>query len=142
MVPTPRLIAIGLVQHGSRDGEPTYVVTRRPPDVHLGGSWELPGGRLEDGEDPAEALVRELEEELGVAVERPEPLTFSWHDYGDRRVLLLFLGTRTLPTSQPPRPLASTELRLLTRAELLEMRFPPANAPLLRLLERGSIGTG
>ncbi len=130
----PVLVAIGLVRHGARDGEPTYVVTQRRPDAHLGGSWELPGGRVEPGESPAEAVIRELREELGVEVTSPTPLTFSWHDYGDRRVLLLFFQTATRPGEPEPRPLAAIALRLVTRAELLALPMPPANAPLLDAL--------
>ncbi|TNF32002.1 MAG: NUDIX domain-containing protein [Deltaproteobacteria bacterium] len=123
-----------MVAHGERDGEPTYVVTRRPADTHLGGSWELPGGKVDPGESPEEALRRELEEELGVTVGAIAPMTFSWHAYAERLVLLLFHRTATVPGSPAPRPLAATELRLVTAAELLALELPPANAPFVAAL--------
>ncbi len=132
----PVLVAVGLLCHGAdAAGAPLYVVTRRHADAdHLAGSWELPGGKVNPGEPPDAALTRELREELGVEVSRPEPLTFSWHAYEQRTVLLLFFSVETTAESPPPEPLGSAELRLVTRGELLAMRFPAANEPLLALL--------
>lgn len=131
-----RLIVVALLEHGHRQGDPTYVVTQRKPDAHLGGAWELPGGGVEPGETPEEALVRELREELGVelAPDSIRPLTFSHHRYPTREVLLLFYGATTAP-DQDPHPLAAERLTLMTRAELLTLPMPPANAPLLAHLK-------
>lgn len=130
-----RVVAVGLVAHGERGGEPTFVVTKRRPDQHLGGSWELPGGRVEEGESPEEALSRELSEELGIAVTDLIPLTFSHHRYGGRAVLLLFFAARSLP-GETPRPLAAEAMELLTLGEVIALPMPPANEPFKDLLRR------
>jgi 8-oxo-dGTP diphosphatase len=129
------LVAVGLVS-ARRDeaGEPLYVVTRRGPDGHLPGQWELPGGKVEPGESPEAALARELAEELGVKVESASPITFSWHEYEDRRVLLLFFEVALRPSSPPPAALVATELREISRAELLALPMPQANGPFLAWL--------
>ncbi|MCC6621176.1 MAG: (deoxy)nucleoside triphosphate pyrophosphohydrolase [Deltaproteobacteria bacterium] len=130
-----RPVAVALVEVGPPE-DPRYVVTRRRPDAHLPGAWELPGGRIEPDETPDAAVRRELAEELGVTVAEATPLTWSWFTYPERAVLLLFFHVRLAPDSPAPAPLAATELALVTRASLREVPFPPANAPLLAALDR------
>lgn len=128
--PPPKLIVVGLIEHDDR-----YVVTRRHPHQHLGGAWELPGGKVEPGESPEAALQREAMEELGVAIDVVRPLTFSWYRYPDRTLLLLFYLARTRPGAAP-RALAAAELTLLDLEALRALEMPPANHPLKELLLR------
>lgn len=73
-----------------RDGR--LLMTRRPAGGPLGGQWELPGGKLEPGESPEHALVREVREELGVAARAGRTLLVEVHDYAHgTRVRLHFL---------------------------------------------------
>ena len=71
-----------------RDG--CVLLTRRTEGQHLAGLWEFPGGKLEDGESPEEALVRECREECGIEVEVAEILDVTHHRYPEKDVLLLF----------------------------------------------------
>ncbi len=67
-----------------RDG--SILVARRADDQHLGGAWEFPGGKIEEGEEPATAALRELREETGLIATAAEPLLVFVHDYPDRRL--------------------------------------------------------
>lgn len=138
----PVLVAVALVAHGDRGGQPTYVLTRRKPGGHLPGAWELPGGKVDPGELAEDALRRELREELGVEVGAVTPLTFSHYRYPEREVLLLFFKTHTLDPSIPPRALSAEEVAFVTREELLRVDLPRANAPLIVALRRGDEGRG
>ena len=62
------------------------LVARRADEQHLGGAWEFPGGKIEAGEEPAEAALRELREETGLSSASATPLLVFVHDYPDRRL--------------------------------------------------------
>jgi len=66
------------------------LLTRRLEGQHLAGMWEFPGGKLEDGESPEEALARECREECGIDLEVAEILDVTHHRYPEKDVLLLF----------------------------------------------------
>ncbi len=72
------------------DGQGQVLITRRPEGKPLAGLWEFPGGKVEPGETPEEALVRELKEELGIDVALPRltPLTFASHGYPEFHLLM------------------------------------------------------
>ena len=82
----PLHIAVGAIINPSAE----VLIARRPPDVHQGGLWEFPGGKVEAGESVNEALQRELSEELAISVnfDTAQPLIQIRHDYPDRQVLL------------------------------------------------------
>ncbi len=77
-------VLVGLI--GGEDGR--WLVNQRRAGTHMAGFWEFPGGKLAPGEQPFQALCRELDEELGIEVLEAEPLLTLVHDYPDKRVLL------------------------------------------------------
>lgn len=79
------VVSAGVVM---RDGR--IMLCQRKPEVHNGLKWEFPGGKLEAGESPEAALVRELREELGIEVSVGRVMDVMLHSYPDRDVLILF----------------------------------------------------
>lgn len=126
----PVHIVLALVHADGR-----YLVARRRPDLHLGGFWELPGGKREAGEDDRTALARELREELGLELLAARALIDFAHQYDDRYLAFHVYRCRVFDPTLA-KPLASSELRWVTPAELVELEFPPANAPILARLRR------
>lgn len=102
---------------------------RRPEGKHLAGKWEFPGGKIEAGESPNEALVRELNEELGVMVEVRGGLTPVVHDYGRGPIELIPLRCRIL--SGAPEPSEHSELRWCDAKALGELDLAAADLPIL-----------
>ena len=72
------------------DGKGRILLAQRPKEKHMGGLWEFPGGKLEAGERPEEALARELHEELGIVVNPADlkPINFASHAYEDFHLLM------------------------------------------------------
>jgi 8-oxo-dGTP diphosphatase len=120
-----------------RDPEGRVLLTQRPADSHMGGLWEFPGGKIDDGEAYSDALARELEEELGIEIEVEKPLTFAVHEEVGLRILLLFFEARIV--SGEPHGREGQAVRWVTAAELPAYRTPPADAELVRLLADRSI---
>ena len=111
--------------------EDAFLLTRRQRGVHLEGLWEFPGGKLDAGETHAEALARELREELDVDADVQELRFHTTHDYGDRVVALYFYQCQLRGT---PRPLLGQQMRWVPRRELTTLGFPPADAELIKAL--------
>jgi mutator protein MutT len=124
----PRIdVAIALV---FRDGR--LLVTRRRADVHLGGFWELPGGKIRAGESAEAAAVREVEEETHVVVAaRQRRPTIDW-DYPERRVALHPVECDWVQGDGELVQVA--DLAWATKADLSARTFPPANTELIREL--------
>ena len=79
------------------DGQGAILIAKRPKGRPLAGLWEFPGGKVEQGEAPEEALIRELNEELGIEIAKSDlaPLTFASHEYPDFYLLMpLYLCRR------------------------------------------------
>src|SRR5690242_4180758 len=66
------------------------LLSQRKAGTHLAGAWEFPGGKVRAGEDPRDALIRELREELGIETAVGEVMEVTFHRYAERSVLLLF----------------------------------------------------
>ncbi len=103
----------------------------------MGGLWEFPGGKIGDGEAPADALVRELDEELGVGIKVDIPLTFAVHEEPGLRILLLFYSARIVTGS--PVGHEGQAVKWAPVAELPSYPTPPADAELVRKLADGSL---
>ncbi len=122
------VVAAAIVVEGGR-----VLVTQRKAGSHLAGAWEFPGGKVMAGEDPREAVRRELAEELGVDVVAGEILDVTFHRYDDAQkcVLLLFFEATRAPGSPPPRALDVAAFAWAGADELDASRFPPADVAVL-----------
>jgi 8-oxo-dGTP diphosphatase len=116
------------------DGAGRVLVQQRPPGKQHAGLWEFPGGKVEGGETPEAALVRELAEELAIAVVPADlsPLAFASEAGGARHLLLLLYTVRGWTGT--PRALAASALRWMPVEELATLPMPPADVGLVRAL--------
>jgi 8-oxo-dGTP diphosphatase len=116
-----------------------FLVTRRLDGVHLAGLWEFPGGKIDPAESHADALRREMREELDTDVD-VGPLVFeTTHAYPERTVSLYFY--RCVLRGRP-QPLLGQEMRWVRRSALTSLGFPPADEELIRLLVHRSFSEG
>jgi 8-oxo-dGTP diphosphatase len=117
------------------DLEGRVLLQQRPEGKSLAGLWEFPGGKIEPGETPEAALIRELEEELAIVVPHAclAPATFASAPLGERHLLLLLYITRKW--TGVPRALEATALRWVRPNEMHSLPMPPADRPLIGLLD-------
>jgi 8-oxo-dGTP diphosphatase len=124
------VVAAGIL----RDSQGRILIAQRPAGGHVGGFWEFPGGKLHPGELPAQALQRELHEELGVAVEDAVPFMTYRHEYPERIVELhVFLVERY---AGEPRGVEGQPLRWVSVAELPAADLLEADQPIAAALSR------
>ncbi|MET3435686.1 (deoxy)nucleoside triphosphate pyrophosphohydrolase [Sphingomonas sp. 1185] len=116
------------------DGEGRVLLQQRPAGKTLAGLWEFPGGKLEPGESAEEALVRELHEELAIAVDPAalEPAGFATEILPDRHLLLLLYVIRRW--SGEPVALEADGLVWRMPEAMDTLPMPPADGPLVRQL--------
>jgi 8-oxo-dGTP diphosphatase len=126
-----KLVVAGMCVRGDR-----VLITQRRADQPLPLQWEFPGGKIEPGESPEVALVRELREELGVEVEVGRVWDVLFHAYPDYDVLMLVYRCRILDGE--PAKVEVADLAWCLPGELGGYDILPADAPLiLRLVDEG-----
>ncbi len=108
------------------------LVSQRAANTHQGGLWEFPGGKLEPGETPQQALARELSEELGIRIQGSRPLIRVRHDYGDRKVLIDFF--RVHDYRGEVHGAEGQPLRWVPPEEMNGAEFPAADRPVITAL--------
>jgi 8-oxo-dGTP diphosphatase len=116
------------------DSDGRVLIAQRPQDRSLAGLWEFPGGKLEAGERPEAALIRELREELGIEVREAclAPLTFASHAYPDFHLLMPLYVCRRWEGA--PSALEAQVIKWIRPVELGAYPMPPADLPLIPML--------
>jgi len=128
--PTVLVVAVAMVDPDGR-----VLIAQRPEDKKMGGLWEFPGGKVEPGERPEAALIRELKEELAVDVTKAclAPFVFASHEYDDFHLLMpLYLCRRW---EGIPQPLEHAALKWVMPKRLRDFPMPPADEPLIAHLQ-------
>lgn len=120
------VVAVALV-----DPDDRVLIAQRPPGKQLAGLWEFPGGKVEAGERPEQALIRELGEELGIAVKEAclAPLTFASHAYEDFHLLMPLYVCRRWEGFVAARE--GQAIKWVRAGALRDHPMPPADAPLI-----------
>lgn len=132
------IVAAAVVRHEGR-----ILLTRRMAGAHLAGLWELPGGKVEAGEDPEAAVVRECDEECAIDVVVEDILDVTFHRYPPsaskpgKDVLLLFYGCH-LGARRDVQHLGVADHAWALPGELRDYPLPPPDEKLVRKLEKTS----
>lgn len=116
------------------DSEGRVLLAQRPEGKSMAGLWEFPGGKIEPGETPEAALVRELHEELGIETWNSclAPLTFASHSYDDFHLMMPLFACRKW--NGIPHPREGQVLQWAKVSELRDYPMPPADVPLIPML--------
>ena len=116
------------------DGEGRVLLAQRPEGKSMAGLWEFPGGKVEEGETPEAALIRELHEELGIETWQSclAPLCFASHSYEKFHLLMPLFACRKwdgIPQSRE-----GQALKWVRAKDLRDYPMPPADIPLIPIL--------
>jgi 8-oxo-dGTP diphosphatase len=123
-----RVVAAALFDAGNR-----VLIAERPTGKHMAGWWEFPGGKVADNESDAQALVRELREELGIDARPDVEVMTLTHDYPDRTVDLVLWRVTLLHGE--PRGLDGQKLKWVSCESLGAERLLPADRPFIAALQ-------
>lgn len=120
------VVAVALI-----DADNRVLIAQRPEVKNLAGLWEFPGGKVDAGERPEQALIRELKEELGIDVTEPclAPLTFASHAYDDFHLLMPLYICRRWSGTVTSRE--GQNLAWVRANKLRDYPMPPADLPLI-----------
>ena len=123
-------VAVGVLMRPDGD----VLLGQRPDGKPYAGYWEFPGGKLEAGERPEAALIRELHEEIGIVVQEAclAPLTFASHAYEDFHLLMPLYICRKWEGRAEGRE--GQALAWVRPAAMADYKMPPADGPLVALL--------
>ena len=129
-LPIVTVVAVALL-----DADGRILLAQRPPGKTMAGLWEFPGGKLEAGETPEAALVRELQEELGVDIRASclAPLTFASHSYDDFHLLMPLYVCRQWRGKVTAKE--GQKLAWVRAERLRDFAMPPADEPLIPFLQ-------
>ena len=116
------------------DADGRILLAQRPEGKSMAGLWEFPGGKVEAGETPEAALIRELHEELGIDTWESclAPLTFASHSYEDFHLLMPLFACRKWNGIVTPRE--GQTLKWVRANDLRSFPMPPADIPLIPIL--------
>ena len=123
------VVAVALVDRDDR-----VLLARRPAGKAMAGLWEFPGGKIQPGETPEAALIRELDEELGIDTEESclAPIAFASHAYAEFHLLMPLFVCRVWRGT--PRPREGQQLAWVRPSEMRDWPMPPADVPLVAQL--------
>lgn len=129
---TPRLLLVSAC--ALIDGDGRVLLAERPAGKAMAGLWEFPGGKVDAGETPEAALIRELREELGVDTLQSclAPLAFASHGYPDFHLLMPLFACRVWQGR--PEPREGQRLAWVRKQALRDYPMPPADVPLVAQL--------
>lgn len=127
-----KTVLVSAVALIDKDGR--VLLAQRPEGKSMAGLWEFPGGKVEPGETPEVALIRELQEELGIDTWASclAPLTFASHAYADFHLLMPLFVCRKWNGS--PKPKEGQALEWARKSELRNYPMPPADLPIIPVL--------
>ncbi|GAB5387289.1 MAG: 8-oxo-dGTP diphosphatase MutT [Alphaproteobacteria bacterium] len=127
--PVVLVVAVAMI-----DSDGRVLIAKRPEGKKLAGLWEFPGGKVEPGETPEQALVRELQEELGINTAESclSPFTFASHEYDDFHLLMPLYLCRVWEGN--PQSHEHDGLEWVKPMRLRDYPMPPADEPLIAML--------